>query len=154
MQIQHTQAIQSSTTPQANSTSVTTNTAKPAAEKGLQVSISNHAQQLAKDNVSAQNAEIQPIAGPTDPQTPLTGEQLDKAVQIKKAQLHYNMASEMANIVNGADSNDGVSVAITYLFTQNEDAREVALDAKSQQQNMQNMQAYQEQTATLNEQYS
>lgn len=159
MQIQNAQVVQSPTTLQpinsnaAPSDSVSNSAA--ATETGVQVSISSAAQQLASaDKVSTQDAEIQPMP-PTEPKSPLSGEQLDKAVQIKKAQVHYNVTSEMANIVNGnSNDNDGLSVAGAYYLSQNEDAREVALNAKSQQQNMQTMLDYQEQTAALNEQYS
>lgn len=168
MQIQHSQAVQSTATQSTSSSAAPANTVESAnkvassnvnetlpVEKGVQVSISSQAQQLAKaDQAASKGPQIQPMPAPDAPEKHLSGEQLDKAVQIKKAQIHYNVTSDMANIVNSGSNDDGLSMAGAYYLAKNEDAREVAVSAKTQQQNMQNMQAYQQQTEALNEQYS
>jgi hypothetical protein len=89
---------------------------------------------------------------PSIPENPLTAQKLEQAVQIKKAQTHYQVASEMANILS-KDNDSNMSASTAYYLFENEDARELVLDTKSQQQAMDNMQAYQEQTDALNEQY-
>jgi len=125
---------------------------KPA-EQGIQVSISAQAQQLAKsDNNSTEKQNNQPVQLPAEPKEPLTGERLEQAVKIKKAQMHYQVASDMVNIAS--NNNSGISASSAYYLSKNEDAREFVLDNKSQQQAMENMQAYQEQTAELNERYA
>ncbi|PKF63563.1 hypothetical protein CW745_01580 [Psychromonas sp. psych-6C06] len=143
------QAIPSSQNVQNSSASVHT----PKAEQGLQVSLSSQAKQLSQSETdTGRSAQIQPVPLPSEPTSPLSGEQLAKAVQIKKAQLHYQVASDMTNIVTG--NNKGISGATAYYLSQNEDARESTLNAKSQQQSIDNMQAYQEQTQSLSEQYN
>lgn len=154
MQINSYQSIQAIPPSQANPTSEPTNvTPAKAVEPGVQVSISEQAQQLAKNDSASSNAISRPPAQlPTEPQTPLTGEKLEQAVQIKKAQAQYKVASDIVNMATNGDSN--MSAPTAYYLSKNEDAREVVLDTKSQQQTMKNMQAYQEQTAALNEQYA
>lgn len=157
MQIDSTLPLQSTPSQALNSTPVNGMVARSehVANAGVAVSLSETAIQLANSgNASATEAEIQPVPAPP-PSAPLHGDQLDKAVQIKKAQMAYNLTSEMANIVNNANNgNNGVSVVGVYYLSQNEDARETALNLKSQQQNMQTLQAYQQQTAELNDMYS
>jgi len=161
MQVQSNQAIQSipssvSGSMPSHSLSLTQSSTSTIAtsEASAQVSLSHQALQLAKaDPVGSQSIEIQPVPRSTDPQTPFSGDKLEQAVQLKKAQLHYQVASDMVNLATG-NSNNGLSLASTYYLSQNEDAREVVLNIKSEQQNRQNMQAYQEQTAALNEQYA
>jgi len=115
----------------------------------VQVTLSEQAQQLAQtDHLASQFIEIQPV-----PQTPLSGEKLAQAVQIKKAQLHYQVASDVVNLATGKNS-DGLSPASAYYLSQNEEVRGAVLSVKAEQQNKQNIQAYQEQTAALNEQYN
>ncbi len=89
---------------------------------------------------------------PTEPQQPLTGEKLEQAVQTQKAIMKYNVASDMLSI--GSNNSNTISAPTAYLLSNNEDAREFALDSKSQQQSMNNMQTYQEQTNAMNEQYA
>ena len=153
MQIQSDQVILPTVSPTSNrftdTTQVKTSTSTlPTSESSVHVSLSRQAQQLAQEPV-----EIQPVPQPTAPQTPLSGEKLAQAVQIKKAQLHYQVASDMVNLATGNNS-DGLSLASTYYLSQNEEARSSVLSIKADQQNKQNMQAYQEQTASLNEQYA
>lgn len=147
------QAIPTQTTP-ANNAPMQHNVAQTMPAPGVQVSISAQAQQLAKvDTGSTQINARQPVQLPVEPQQPLTGEKLEQAVQFKKAQTQYQIAADMANILS-KDSDSSMSASTAYYLSENEDARELVLDTKSQQQAMDNMQAYQEQTAALNEQYA
>jgi len=161
MQVQSYQAIPSSTsntTPRPVTVSAIDSTHANAAtsivstQSSVQVTLSEQAQQLAQtaqtDPVASQPVDIQPV-----PQIPLSGEKLAQAVQIKKAQLHYQVASDIVNLATGNNSG-GLSPASAYYLSQNEEARGTVLSIKADQQNKQNMQAYQAQTATLNEQYS
>lgn len=156
MQINHYQSIQSAqsiATARENTTPSATPNNQTAVESGVQVSISAQAQQLAKaDNVTIQPVHEKTITLPSEPSTPLTGDKLEQAVQVKKAQLHYQTVADMANILSNSDNN--VSASTAYYLSNNEDARELVVQTKSQQQTMANMQAYQEQTASLNEQYA
>jgi len=154
MQIQSVQTILPTVSPTSNRSTDTAQVKTATSESSVQVSLSPQAQQLAQtDLIDSQPVEIQPVPQPTAPQTPLSGEKLAQAVQIKKAQLHYQVASDMVNLATGNNS-DGLSLASTYYLSQNEEARGDILSIKADQQNKQNMQAYQEQTASLNEQYA
>lgn len=154
MQINNSSSIQTMPVQQTPVTQVNNAPSKVAQEPGVQVSISAQAQQLSQaDSVSPQSIQRPPVNLPTQPQNPLTGEKLEQAVQIKKAQTHYKIASDMVNVATNSGSNN-MSAATAYYLSENEDAREVVLQTKSQQQTMQNMQAYQEQTNALNEQYA
>lgn len=164
MQINSYQQIQSFPATQAINVenkvdSVTANPTKN--EASVQVSISAQAQQLAQQDTqfrqSANAQPSQPIEAspenlPSQPATPLTGEKLEQAVQIKKAQLHYKAQADMVNIMTG--NNQGLSTAGAYHLSQSEDARSAALEANAQQQSINNMQTYQEKTNAMNEQYS
>lgn len=156
MQINSYQAIQAIPTSRSNSAPAPApiNKSQPAQEQGVQVSISAEAQQLAKtDNVASQPISQRPVTLPSIPESPLTGEKLEQAVQVKKAQTHYQVASDMANILS-KDNDSHMSPSTAYYLSNNEDARELVLETNAQQQAMENMQAYQEQTAALNEQYA
>lgn len=153
MQINSYQAIQSIPTHQNNPAPAQNNKqAQTAVEPGIQVSISTQAQHLAKaDSAATQTYQRPPVQLPVEPEKPLTGEKLEQAVQVKKAQKQYQVASDMVNILSKDDNNMSASTA--YYLSKNEEARDLVLETKSQQQTMDNMQAYQEQTAALNEQY-
>ena len=157
MQIQSYQAIQS--TASAQPSAITTNSgitpAQPlVVQESVQVSISAQAQQLLAqdDKASSSSLQSQAVPLPEKPTQPLTGEKLQQAVQFKKAQLHYQATADMVNLVTG--NGNGISASGAYYLSNNEDARETVLEAKAQQQNLANMQAYQEQTQTLNEKYA
>ncbi len=155
MQINSYQSIQAiPTTPAQTAPTQGNNSVQKVAEPGVQVSISAQAQQLAKsDTNSVQSNNRQPVQLPVEPQKPLTGEKLEQAVQVKKAQTQYQVASDMMNILS-KESSGNVSASTAYYLSENEDARQLVLETNAQQQTMENMQAYQEQTAALNEQYA
>lgn len=158
MQIQHYQAIQSTATKQLSSpTNIpakVTQSQIPVAQEGVQVSISEQAKQLAQtDKIpSTSSLQAQPVPLPEKPADPLTGEKLEQAVQFKKAQMHYQATADMVNLVTG--NGNGMSASSAYYLSNNEGARETVLETKAQQQNLANMQAYQEQTQALNEKYA
>ena len=152
MKINSYQAIQS--IPTSQTATQVSKPRQPTSETGVQVSISAQAQQLAKaDNGVSQTAAQPPVQLPIEPQKPLTGEKLEQAVQFKKAKAQYQVASDMVNILMPDNSNN-MSASTAYYLSENQDARDLVLNTKSQQQTMANMQAYQEQTAALNEQYT
>jgi len=155
MQINSYQSIQAMpTTVTKNAPTQSVNPSQATVEPGIQVSVSAQAQKLAEtDTNPVKITSRQPVQLPVEPQKPLTGEKLEQAVQFKKAQTQYQVASDMLNILN-KDNSSNMSASSAYYLSKNEEARELVVDTKSQQQAMKNMQAYQEQTATLNEQYA
>ena len=154
MQIQHSQVTPSIATTQSNRSVDINTTATSKLEQSVQVSISEQAHQVAKsDNPSALQAnQSTPVTLPVEPSSPLSGEKLAQAVQFKKAQMQYQAVADMANLVTG--NNQGISASSAYYLSQNEDAREFVLTTKSQQQTLENMANYQQQTNSLNEQYA
>jgi hypothetical protein len=156
MQIQSYQAIQTTASAQTTTDNNHTATVKaelPTVQESVQVSISAQAQLLAQaDKGSSPSPQSPPTTLPISPGHPLTGEKLQQAVQFKKAQLHYQATADMVNLMTG--NSNGVSVSGAYYLSKNEEARGVVLAAKAQQQNLANMQSYQEQTKALNERYS
>lgn len=136
--------------PSPVSTSV--NTAKPSvadtplqspqpnsASNADQVTISSQAKQLAAAESSS------PEQLPSTPETPPTGEKLENYADFKKAQVQYQVGSDMVNIATG--NNDGISASTAAYLSNNEEARENVMQQKAMQQQYSNMQTYQEQTA-------
>lgn len=154
MQINSYQSIQVSPANQPDTHVSPADNPQPlASEPSVQVSISAQALQLAKsENIPYPHVYVQPESLPSESKPSLTGDKLEQAVQFKKAQLHYQAISDMANLLTG-NSKD-ISVSGAYYLSNNEDARELVLQTTAQQQNMRNMQTYLQQTAALNEQYA
>lgn len=101
-----------------------------------QVNISSQAQKLAAAETTTSSTQ------PSIPEN--SGDKLEQYAEFKKAQMHYQVASDMMNISSG--NNNGISAPTAAYLSQNEQAREMALQQQAMQQQYQNMQTYSDQT--------
>lgn len=157
MQIQGYQTLQAAANTLSahisdNSIDTSTRTAETA-QQSVQLSISTQALQMAQADKTLSSAmPNQPLPLPEKPTPLLSEEKLQQVVKFKKAQMQYQATADMANLLTG--NNHTISAAGAYHLSQSEDARQLLLDNKKQQQTMANMQAYQAQTQALNEWYA
>lgn len=105
-----------------------------------QVTISSQAKQLSAAESSS------PEQLPSTPETPPTGEKLENYADFKKAQVQYQVSSDLINIATG-NNDDGISASTAAYLSNNEEARENVMQQKAMQQQYSNMQTYQEQSA-------
>ena len=103
------------------------------------VTLSALARQLSEhDKASAQASdeatETQPLS------RPVPDDALDKLKAYKKAQLEYQVRSDMASIVTG--NHNGLSPVSIYYLSQHDDARSTVVNASMQQQQVSAMQTY------------
>lgn len=99
------------------------------------VTISALARQLSEqDKASAQLAENQPM------NRPVPEDVLDKLKAYKKAQLEYQVSSDMVSIATG--NHNGLSPASIYYLSQHDDARSAVVNASMQQHQVSAMQTY------------
>ena len=74
------------------------------------------------------------------PTLPNNGDRLDDYVTYKKAQLEYQIYSDMVGVPTG--KGDGLSPASAYYLSNNDTARSAVINANAQQQNVTAMQTY------------
>ncbi|MCG9721347.1 hypothetical protein [Shewanella sp. Isolate7] len=99
------------------------------------VSISAQARLLSEhDKASAQATATQQL------NRPVPDDALDKLKDYKKAQLEYQVRSDMASIVTG--NHNGLSPVSIYYLSRHDDARSAVVNASMQQQQVSAMQTY------------
>ncbi|QLE86268.1 hypothetical protein FLM48_15025 [Shewanella sp. Scap07] len=121
---------QPAVTPAANSANTATrsNTAAHADT----VTISAQAMALSRNDQSS-------LPG-TLPALPNNGDKVDAYVDYKKAQMQYQVASDLTGIATG--TGNGISAPTAYYLNNNDDARSAVVNQQVQQQNLAAMQAY------------
>lgn len=121
---------QPAVTPAANSAN-TSNHSNTAAHADT-VTISAQAMALSRNDQSS-------LPG-TLPALPNNGDKVDAYVDYKKAQMQYQVASDLTGIATG--NGNGISAPTAYYLNNNDDARSAVVNQQVQQQNLAAMQAY------------
>ncbi|WP_394200556.1 hypothetical protein [Shewanella waksmanii] len=76
----------------------------------------------------------------TLPSLPNNGDKVEGYVDFKKAQMQYQVASDLAGVATG--NGNGISAPTAYYLNNNDEARSAVVNQQAQQQNVAAMQAY------------